>query len=95
VTSTSGTIFVLCDGPVFATNVIPFAFEIIRMTGSAERLVLGKWPGNSATDNRAVTGYTAWIHAVVARVVPCGTMGEAGWHPATGGMAHIALFGGV
>ena len=94
-TTAAGAILVLCDCTIFTANVIAFAFEIIRMASSAERLVLGKRPGNSAADNRAVTGCTTWIHAVIARVVPSRTMGEAGRCPAVGGMTNVALFSGT
>ena len=90
-TSASGAILVLCDRAVFAANVIPFSFEIICVTGRTERLVLGKWPGNSSTDNRAVAAGAAWIIPVIPWVVPLWAMAETGRRPAIGGMAHVAL----
>ena len=93
--STSRAILVLCDGTVFAANVLVLTFESVSVTGGAKRLVLGKRPGNSCADNRSMAGVTAGIFTVIARVVPVGVMTEAGWRPAIGGMTHVALCSGV
>ncbi len=94
-TSAAGAVLVLCDGTIFTTNVLTFASEIIRVTGGAERLVLGIGPGNSSAYYIAVAAVTAWIPAVITGIVPLRAMAEAGWRPATGGMADVALFGRI
>jgi hypothetical protein len=91
VTTAAGAISILRDCTIFATNMIPFAIEIICVTGSAERLVFWEGPGNSATDNIAMAGCTTRVHAVIARVVPSRTMAEADWRPAVGGMTNVTL----
>ena len=75
--------------------MIPFAFEIIRVTGSAVRRVLGIGPGNIAADTIAVAAGTAWIVPVIPRVVPPRAMTEAGRRPAIRDMTDVALFGRV
>ena len=71
------------------------AFEIIRVTGGAVRCVLGVGPGDIAADSWAVAAVTAWVSAVIARVIPLRAVAEAGRRPAIGGMTHIALLGRV
>ena len=71
--------------------MIPFAFEIIRMTGRTVRSVLRPAIRNRIVYGTAVAGGTAWIIAVIARVVPLGTMAEAGWCPAISGMTLVTL----
>lgn len=94
-TTAAGAILVLCDGTVFTTDMIPFAFEITGMTGRTERCVLGPGPGDVSTDGSAVAAVTARIPSVIARVVALRIMGEAGRCPAVGGMTHVALFSGT
>ena len=89
-TTAAGAILVLCDRTIFAANVIPFAFEIIRVAGGAERLVLRPAIRNRIVYGTAVAGGTAWIIAVIARVVPRG-VAEVGRCPAIGGMTFVAL----
>ena len=91
VTTAAGAIPVLRDRTVFTTNMIPFAFEIIRMTGRAVRSVLRPAIRNCIVYGTTVAGGTAWIIAVIARVAPLGTMAEAGRCPAIGGMTGVAL----
>ncbi len=92
--ATAATIHVLCDGTITSAIVIPFRFEIIRMTGSAERFVLGRGPGNNAACSSAVAAATAWIPSVRAWIVRR-SMAEAGRCPAVGGMTYFALFSRV
>ncbi len=84
---------VLRNGTVLSTNVLVFAFEVIRMTGRAIRFVLSPGPGNVGADGITVAGGTTRISAVIARVVPVRIMAEVGRCPAVGGMAHVALRG--
>jgi hypothetical protein len=93
VTTAAGTIPVLCDCTIFAANVIAFAFEIIRMTGSTVRSVPQPAIRNSSAYGTTVTCVTAWVVAVIAWVVSPATMAEAGRRPAVGGMTHVALYG--
>jgi hypothetical protein len=94
VTATGTAILVLLDRTVTAANVVSLASEIICVTGGAERLVLGKRPGDRGADGRTVTAGTAGIYAVIARVVSIPIMAEVGRRPAVGGMAGVALRGG-
>ena len=96
-TTAAGAIPVLRNGTVFAADVPAFAVEIVRVTGRTVGCVLGIGPGNIAADTIAVAAFTAWIPAVITRVVPLrrGLMAKAGWRPAVGGMTHVALFGCV
>ena len=71
--------------------MIPFAIEIIRMTGRTVRSVLRPAIRNCIVYGTAVAGGTAWIDAVIAWVVSLGTMAEAGRRPAIGGMTDVAL----
>ena len=84
-TSASAAILVLSDSAAFSTNVIVFTIEIICMTGSAERCVLGPVIHKRTVYARAVAAATTWIPSVVARVgrVVRG-MAEAGRCPAVG-----------
>ena len=90
VTTATGTIFILRHGTVLAANVVTFAFEIISVTGRAERCVLRPAIRNRIVYGTAVAGGTAWIIAVIARVVPRG-VAEVGRCPAIGGMTFVAL----
>lgn len=91
-TTATGTIPVLCDRTVFATNVIPFAFEVIRVTGGTVRSVLRPGIWNSSAYGTTVTCVTARVVPVISRVVPRG-MAEIGRRPGVGGMTHVALYG--
>ena len=91
-TTAAGTILVLRYGTILAANVVTLAFEIISVTGRAERRVLEIAPGNRTADHRTVTAVTARICAVIARVVPLRAMFEDGRCPAVDGMTDVALF---
>ena len=93
VTTAAATVLVFCDCAVFAAVVIVLALEVIRMAGGTERLVLGKWPGNVGADCIAVAALTAWIAAMVTRVIALTTVAEVSRRPAPGRMTHVALFG--
>lgn len=93
--STAGAIPVLCDRTIFTAPVFIFTFKVIRVTGGAERRVLGIGPGNGSAYHVTVAADAARIIAMIARVVPVGVMTEAGWRPAIGGMTHVALCSGV
>ncbi len=81
-TSTAAAIPVLFDSTATSTNVITFAFEIIRMTGSAVGCVL--WPVIHKRNDYAiaVTATTTWGSSVVARVFSSRVVAEDAWCPA-------------
>ena len=72
--------------------MIPFAFEIIRMTGRTVWSVLQPAIRNSSAYGTTVTCLTAWVVAVIAWVVSLATMAEAGRRPAVGGVTHVAFY---
>ena len=75
--ATTAAILVLFDCSVFTTNVSAFAFEIIRMTGSTERDILGKSIGNDLAII-AMALDTTQVPAVVARIITGCTRGIGG-----------------
>ena len=81
-TSTLSAILVLFDCAISATNVIAFTFEIIRMTGGAERCVLVESPVKSIFNGIAVAATTRQYPSVVTRIIPIRIMSEGGWRPA-------------
>ena len=81
-TSASAAILVLFDSAISSAIVIPFAFEIIRMTGSTVGCVLRIGPRKITVYAIAVAAATSWISSMITRVVPTGTMAEDVWRPA-------------
>ncbi len=94
-TSAAGAIRVLRDGTVLAAPVLAFAFEIIRVTGGAARLVSGLAPRHSSAHHLAVAAVTAPLPPVITGLAPLRPIAEAGWRPAIRGMARVTLFGRV
>jgi hypothetical protein len=91
VTAATSAILVLLNGAIAAADVAAFALKVIRMTGGAEGCVLGEGPGYRGAYGRAVTGITARVPAVIARIVSIRVMAEDGRRPAVGGMTYVAL----
>ena len=91
VTAATAAILVLLNGAIAAADVAGLAFEVIRMTGRAEGCVPGEGPGYRGAYGRAVTGITARVAAVIARVIPIRVMAEDGRRPAVRGMTYVAL----
>ncbi len=95
-TARSATVLVLFDGTITSANVIPFPFEIIRMTGGAEAHIRGDgmiaW--NVLTIVR-VTRNTPNARIVVARVVYSCMAEFVGRCPALRDMTGVALCQGV
>ena len=81
-TSTASAIFVLFDSTACSAIVITFAFEIIRMTGSAVGCILVKWIVKWKAYAIAVTSTTPRINSVIARVIPVTVVAEDAWCPA-------------
>ena len=81
-TSASTAIFVLFDCAASAAIVITFTFEIICMTGGAERCILVEGPVKSILNAIAVAAATRQYPSVVARIITIGVMAEDGWRPA-------------
>ena len=67
-TSATAAILVLFDSAAFSANVIVFTFEIICMTGSAVRRILGPTIHKRTDYARAVAATTPRVNSVVARV---------------------------
>ena len=81
-TSASTAILVLFDCAASAAIVITFTFEIIRMTGGAERCILVEGPVKSILNAIAVAAATRQYPSVVTRIITIRIMSEDGWRPA-------------
>lgn len=93
VTTATGAIPVLRDRTVFSTNVIPFAVEIVRVTGRTIRSVLRPPIWNRCADGITVARIATRIPSVIAWVVALRVMAEVGRRPAIGGMTNVTLRG--
>lgn len=91
--STTAAVPVLRHSTIFAADVVPFAFKIIRMAGRAEGSVLRPGPGNVTANGITVAAITTRVVPMVARIVSLRVVVEAGRCPAVGGMTDVALFG--
>ena len=80
--SASAAILVLFDSTAFSANVIVFSVEIICMTGSAVRRILGPTIHKRTDYAIAVAAATPRVPSVVARVFPSRAMFEDAWRPA-------------
>ena len=81
-TSATAAILVLFDSAAFSANVIVCSVEIICMTGSAVRRILGPAIHKRTDYAIAVAAATAWVPSVVARVVTSRVVAEDAWCPA-------------
>ena len=81
-TSATAAILVLFNSAAFSANVIVFSVEIICMTGSAIRRILGPTIHKRTDYAIAVAAATPRVSSVVARVVPSRAMFEDAWRPA-------------
>ena len=97
----TSAILVLFDGTVFTADVITFTFEITGMTGGAIDCISSRWcvvrmRVRQCTAYRGtMTAITARVTSMIAGIAAIWIMAEAGWCPAIGGMADIALFRGT
>ena len=81
-TSATAAILVLFDSAAFSANVIVCSVEIICMTGSAVRRILGPAIHKRTDYAIAMAAATPWVNSVIARVIPVTVMTEDTWCPA-------------
>ena len=94
-TSAASAIFVLLDCPVFSAYVVTLAIKIIRVTGRAERLVLGPVIHKWNIDTVSVTAATPRVYSMVTRVIPLKIVTKDAWCPAVCRMTRITLYSRV